>query len=163
FQMLCRRIDDAVESGAGEVAGLGLLDADIAFGETKILRRWPPPLAGYEIHHGRVSRYAEESWFGADGGRDCEPHGLVRRDVFGTHWHGLLDNDDFRRAWLTRVAAAAGRGGFVVADTNVAARRDAQLDVIADLLASPLDVDAVLGLLDGPPPRRPHIASRLRP
>ncbi|MGZ4527790.1 MAG: cobyric acid synthase [Mycobacterium sp.] len=163
FQMLCRRIDDAVESGAGEVAGLGLLYADIAFGETKILRRWPPPLAGYEIHHGRVSRYAEESWFGADGGRDCEPHGLVRRDVFGTHWHGLLDNDDFRRAWLTRVAAAAGRSGFVVADTNVAARRDAQLDVIADLLASHLDVDAVLGLLDGPPPRRPHIASRLRP
>ncbi|MGZ4516096.1 MAG: cobyric acid synthase, partial [Mycobacterium sp.] len=72
-------------------------------------------------------------------------------------------NDDFRRAWLTRVAAAAGRSGFVVADTNVATRRDAQLDVIADLLASHLDVDAVLGLLDGPPPRRPHIASRLRP
>ena len=66
FQMLCRRIDDAVESGAGEVAGLGLLDADIAFGETKILRRWPPPLGGYEIHHGRVSRCAEESWFGAE-------------------------------------------------------------------------------------------------
>jgi adenosylcobyric acid synthase len=30
-------------------------------------------------------------------------------------------------------------------------------------LAAHLDVDAVLGLLDGPPPRRPHIASRLRP
>ena len=88
---------------------------------------------------------------------------IVRGAVFGTHWHGLLDNDDFRRAWLTRAAVAAGRGGFVVADTNVAARRDAQLDVIADLLASHLDVDAVLGLLDGPPPRRPQVASRLRP
>ena len=53
--------------------------------------------------------------------------------------------------WLTGVADAAGRSGFVVAaDTNVAARRDAQLDVIADLLAAHLDVDAVLGLLDGP-------------
>lgn len=163
FQMLCRRIDDTVESGAGEVAGLGLLDADITFGETKILRRWPAPLAGYEIRHGRVSRCAEESWFGAEGGPDGEPHGLVRGAVFGTHWHGLLDNDAFRRAWLTRVAVAAGRGGFVVADTNVAARRDTQLDLIADLLASHLDVDAVLGLLDGPPPHRPHIASRLRP
>ncbi|OBH04000.1 cobyric acid synthase [Mycobacterium sp. E1747] len=163
FQMLCRRIDDTVESGAGEVTGLGLLNADIAFGEAKVLRRWPRPLAGYEIRHGRVSRSAEESWFGAEGGRDCEPHGLVRGAVFGTHWHGLLDNDDFRRAWLTRVAAAAGRGGFVVAHTDVSARRGAQLDTVADLLAGHLDIDAVLGLLDGPPPRRPRIATRLRP
>jgi adenosylcobyric acid synthase len=158
-QMLCRRIEDTVESGAGVVAGLGLLDADIAFGEAKILRRWHEPLTGYEIHHGRLSRCAEEGWFGVD----SEPQGIVRDAVFGTHWHGLLDNDDFRRAWLVRVADAAGRGGFVVGDTNVAARRDAQLDLIADLLAAHLDVDAVLGLLDGPPPRRPRIASQLRP
>ncbi|OBK51105.1 cobyric acid synthase [Mycobacterium sp. 1081908.1] len=157
FQMLCRRIEDTVESGAGEVAGLGLLDADIAFGEAKVLRRWQRPLSGYEIHHGRVSRCGEEAWFA----QDSEPQGVVRGAVFGTHWHGLLDNDDFRRGWLARVADAAGRGGFVVADTDVAARRDAQLDAIADLLAAHLDVDAVLGLLDGPPPR-PLIASALR-
>ena len=63
FQMLCRRIDDPVESGGGEVAGLGLLDADIDFREAKTLRRWRQPLAGYEIHHGRLSRCAEERWF----------------------------------------------------------------------------------------------------
>jgi adenosylcobyric acid synthase len=160
FQMLCRCIDDPVESGAGEVTGLGLLDADIAFHPTKTLRRWQRPLAGYEIHHGRVSRRDEESWFAVD----AEPQGLLRGAVFGTHWHGLLDNDGFRRAWLTRVADAAGRSGFVVApDTDVAARRDAQLDAIADLLASHLDVGAVLGLLDGPPPRRPIISFGLRP
>ena len=158
LQMLCRRIEDRVESRAGVVAGLGLLDADIAFGEAKVLRRWQRPLTGYEIHHGRLSRCAEERWFGGD----SEPHGIVRGAVFGTHWHGLLDNDDFRRSWLTRVAGAAGRRGFVVGNTNVASRRDSQHDLIADLLAANLDVDAVLGLLDGPPPRRPHVASRLR-
>ena len=158
LQMLCRRIEDRVESRAGVVAGLGLLDADIAFGEAKVLCRWQRPLTGYEIHHGRLSRCAEERWFGGD----SEPHGIVRGAVFGTHWHGLLDNDDFRRSWLTRVAGAAGRRGFVVGNTNVASRRDSQLDLIADLLAANLDVDAVLGLLDGPPPRRPHVASRLR-
>jgi adenosylcobyric acid synthase len=158
FQMLCRRIEDSVESRIGEVAGLGLLDADIAFDEVKVLRRWQQPITGYEIHHGRVSRCAEAGWFEVD----SQPQGIVRGAVFGTHWHGLLDNDDFRRAWLTLVAAAAGRGGFVVADTNVAARRDAQLDLIAELLAAHLDIDAVLGLLDGPPPRRPHLASELR-
>lgn len=159
FQMLSRRIEDRVESGAGETAGLGLLDADISFEKAKVLRRWQRPLSGYEIHHGRLFRCDEEGWFEVDG----QPQGIVRGAVFGTHWHGLLDNDDFRRAWLTRVADAAGRSGFVVADTNVAARRDAQLDAIADLLAAHLDLDAVLGLLDGPPPQRPHVAIRLRP
>ena len=160
FQMLCRRIDDPVESGAGEVTGLGLLDADITFADAKTLRRRRSPVAGYEIHHGRLSRCAEEAWFQAD----AEPHGIRRGAVFGTHWHGLLDNDGFRRAWLTRVADAAGRSGFVVApDTDVAARRDAQLDAIADLLAVHLDVAAVLSLLDGPPPPRPCVAIGLRP
>ena len=163
FQMLCRRIDDPVESGGGEVAGLDLLEADIDFREAKTLRRWRQPLAGYEIHHGRLSRCSEERWFDVGDDPESEPHGVVRGAVFGTHWHGLLDNDDFRRAWLTRVAAAAGRSGFVLADTNVAARRDAQLDLIADLLAAHLDLDAVLGLLDGPPPRRPRLATRVRP
>ena len=35
FQMLCERIDDTVESRTGAVAGLGLLDADIAFAPTR--------------------------------------------------------------------------------------------------------------------------------
>ncbi len=150
--MLCRRIDDRVESGAGEVAGLGLLDADIAFHPAKTLRRWQRPLAGYEIHHGRVSRCAEHSWFDSD----AEPQGLVRGAVFGTHWHGLLDNDDFRRAWLVR-----GRGRPALRARRHRRRRAARRPTrSADLLAAHLDVDAVLGLLDGPPPR-PRLATRL--
>ncbi len=159
FQMLCRRIEDTVESGARVVAGLGLLDADIVFSADKVLRRWQLPLSGYEIHYGRLARCAEEGWFDVD----SEPQGIVRGAVFGTHWHGLFDNDDFRRAWLTLVGDAAGRSRFVVADdVNVAARRDAQLDLIAELLASHLDVDTVTGLLEGPPPRRLHVVSELR-
>ncbi|MEI7517139.1 MAG: cobyric acid synthase [Mycobacteriaceae bacterium] len=156
FQMLCRRIDDTVESRCGTVEGLGLLDADIVFADDKELRHWETPLAGYEIHHGQVVRCAEATWFEADGGA----HGYVRDRVFGTHWHGLLDNDDFRRNWLT--AVAADRPGFRVApDVSVPARRDAQLDVMADLLTAHLDLDAVLGLLEGPTPTRPTITSAL--
>src|SRR6201993_1251970 len=98
LQMLCRDIEDTVESGAGVVAGLGLLDADIVFGEAKVLRRWQQPLTGYEIRHGRLSRCAEDGWFGSQAGQDSEPQGIAHGAVFGTHWHGLLDNDDFRRA-----------------------------------------------------------------
>jgi adenosylcobyric acid synthase len=147
FQMLCQRIDDPVESKSGVAEGLGLLDADIAFAPDKTLRHHHAGLHGYEIHHGQLERHAEDDWLGV---------GIRRGHVYGTHWHGLLDNDDLRRRWLTDAAAAVGRSGFMVADdVDVAARRDAQLDLMADLLTAHLDVDAVIALLDGGPPRRP--------
>lgn len=147
FQMLCRRIDDAVESrSTGPIEGLGLLDADIEFAADKTLRHWDEPLWGYEIHHGQVVRAATDVWLGV---------GLRHGAVYGTHWHGLLDNDGLRRTWLTEVAEGAGRRGFVVADdVDVRGRRDAQLDLMADLLTAHVDVDAVLDLTrNGPPPR----------
>ncbi|OBB74113.1 cobyric acid synthase [Mycobacterium sp. 852014-52144_SCH5372336] len=154
FQMLCARIDDDMESGAGVVPGLNLLDADIVFASEKTLLRHEEPLSGYEIHHGQIGRSAEEQWLGV---------GLRRGAVYGTHWHGVFDNDDVRRAWLVEVAQAAGRDGFVVADdVDVSGRRDAQLDLMADLLTSHLDVDAVLTLLSDGAPARPDIVTGLR-
>ncbi|HET6732375.1 cobyric acid synthase [Mycobacterium sp.] len=154
FQMLCRRIDDAVESKAGGVDGLGLLDADIAFAPDKTLRHHDTQLIGYEIHHGQVVRCSEDDWLGI---------GIRRGAIYGTHWHGLLDNDAVRRQWLSDAASAAGRDGFVVADdVDVAARRDAQLDVMADLLTAHLDIDAMMMLLEQGPPKRPTVASALR-
>ena len=151
FQMLCTTIVDTVESGAGRVPGLGLLDADIEFDADKTLKHWDTPLYGYEIHHGRVVRSAERDWLGV---------GIRAGQVYGTHWHGLMDNDAVRRAWLTEVAAACGKHGFVVADdVNVGARRDAQLDVMADLIAAHTDIDAVLKLAESGAPVRPIIAS----
>jgi len=150
FQMLCKRIDDPVESKAGVVEGLGLLDADIAFAPDKTLRHYNSPLYGYEIHHGQLERHTEDDWFGV---------GIRRDHVYGTHWHGLLDNDDLRRQWLTEV----GPPEFVVADdVDVAARRDAQLDLMADLLTAHLDIAAILALLESGPPQRPSIVTRLQ-
>ena len=153
FQMLCRTVDDPVESRLGRVEGLGLLDADIVFATDKTLKHWETPLRGYEIHHGQVARTSEDPWLDV---------GIRRGAVYGTHWHGLFDNDDVRRQWLTDAAAAAGRHGFVVADdVDVTGRRDAQLDAMADLLVEHLDVDAVTDLLTGGAPSRPVITSHL--
>jgi adenosylcobyric acid synthase len=154
YQMLSRRITDAVESGAGSVDGLSLLDVDIEFADTKTLSVHQDPLIGYEIHHGQVVRSTEADWLGV---------GHRRGAVFGTHWHGLLDNNDVRRRWLADAAAAAGRTGFVVApDTDVPGRRDAQLDAMADLLAAHCDVEEILRLLDAGPPPRPAVTTALR-
>ncbi|CDQ43061.1 MAG: cobyric acid synthase [Mycolicibacterium neoaurum] len=153
FQMLCRSIDDPVESKAGTVDGLGLLAADIVFAQQKTLRHWESPLTGYEIHHGQVVGGAEADWLGV---------GIRRGQVYGTHWHGLLDNDELRRAWLAEVAEAAGRTGFVVAtDVSVPARRDAQLDAMADALQAHVDIEAMLALLAGAP-QRPVITHHAR-
>ena len=156
YQMLGTTITDTVESGDGPVAGLGLLDLDVEFAPTKVLARVAgsaggEPVTGYEIHHGRVARTADPPLLTA---ADGAGEGSRRGHVHGTHWHGLLANDGFRRRWLTEVAAAAGRSGFVVApDVDVAARRTAQLDLLADLVDAHLDLAALGSLIaDGPIP-----------
>ncbi|ATE58446.1 cobyric acid synthase [Actinosynnema pretiosum] len=153
YQMLARSIDDPVESGAGAVPGLGLLDVDVVFEPEKALHRptgvaLGEPVTGYEIHHGRVARRADDLP-GLVELPDGEVEGAVRGRVMGTHWHGLLENNAFRRAFLRHVAGLAGRDGFAVApDTDFAARREAQLDLLGDLVVDHLDTGAVRALLE---------------
>ncbi|WP_244198082.1 cobyric acid synthase [Nocardia neocaledoniensis] len=130
-------------------AGLGLLDLEIEFADPKIARQvtghsGPMPVGGYEIHHGRVQHSGDTPWLTIDG----QPEGSVREAIWGTHVHGLLESDTFRRAWLTEVAARAGRTGFRPApDTSVAAVRTAQLDLLADLIEQHVDLDALDALI----------------
>lgn len=165
YQMLARTITDRVESGAGIVPGLGLLDLDIEFGEPKVLRRnaghaGPIPVHGYEIHHGRVTRTGDAPWLELDG----VPEGSVRDAVWGTHLHGALESDAFRRAWLREVAERAGRTGFRAAeDVSVAEIRTAQLDLLADLLDKHLDAEALERLITtGAPGNLPVITVNTR-
>jgi len=146
YQMLGRCIVDDVESAAGRVDGLGLLDLEIRFESEKVLAQVAGfaddiPVRGYEIHHGRVVRSGDGPLLQTVDGGD---EGSVAGSVFGTHWHGLLESDEFRRRFLTRVAELSGRSGFVVAPaTSVASVRTAQLDLLADLVEQNLDVAAI--------------------
>lgn len=161
FQMLGRRLVDTVESGAGEVPGLGLLDVEVCFDPDKHLGRpagtaLGEPVTGYEIHHGRITHRGDPPLVTlADGtgeGADTGP-------VMGTHWHGLFENDGFRRALLSRAAWLAGRHGFCPAPaTSFAAVRAAQLDLLGDLVETHLDTGALTELLEhGPPPGLPFV------
>ncbi len=153
FQMLARRITDHVESAGGTVDGLGLLDVEIEFAARKHLARpvgtvLDEPVTGYEIHHGTVVRRSDdlEPLVHLPGG---EGEGALSGPVAGTHWHGLFENDAFRRRFLRWAAQRAGRDGFVAAaSTDFAAIRAGQLDLLGDLVAKHLDTDAVSGLLD---------------
>jgi len=162
FQMLGKSLVDNVESGKGTVAGLGLLDLDIEFAPEKTLARpagtaWGYPVAGYEIHHGQVVRQATPGLVELS---DGSPEGAMVDRVIGTHWHGLLDNDGFRRAFLAWAAERAGRKLFTVApDTSVVAARAAQLDLIGDLVADHLNTEALETLItNGAGDRLPTLA-----
>ncbi|WP_149359957.1 cobyric acid synthase [Lolliginicoccus suaedae] len=139
YQMLGRTILDPVESGSpAPVAGLGLLDVVTEFASDKVLERPEGrgsavgagiSVRGYEIHHGRVTHNGEAPLLHTASGGE----GSAREALWGTHWHGLLDNDEFRRAFLVEVARLRGARGFrVSSSTSVAGAREAQLDAIAD-------------------------------
>ncbi|WP_045745185.1 cobyric acid synthase [Actinoplanes rectilineatus] len=161
FQMLAERIHDDVESGDGTVPGLGLLPVEITFAARKTLARAAgsglgEAVSGYEIHHGYASAGVPEPFLTYADGR---PEGAVSGAVYGTHWHGAFESDDFRRRFLTRAAEQAGRPGFTVApDTRYATIRERALDVLGDLVAEHLDTGALRRLIEkGAPAGLPFV------
>ena len=151
YQMLGTSISDTVESEAGQVAGLGLLPVRTKFGQAKVLGRPSRTLAdgvrvhGYEIHYGRLQRDGGEPFFADEG---CRVEAVA-----GTVWHGLLENDSFRREYLAYVAKVAGRRFSPGAPVSFADIREARLDRLADLVADHLDGDQIRRLIaDGAPP-----------
>jgi adenosylcobyric acid synthase len=139
YQMLGQVIEDLVESQSGEVEGLGMLPVRTIFSAEKVLARRVAHLAdgteieGYQIHHGRVSRLGGETLF--------EDEGCRSGVVAGTTWHGLFDNNDYRRQLLSWVADATGRR-FEPSTMDWRAERDRQLDRLAD--AADLHLSALL-------------------
>ncbi len=149
FQMLCSTIADTVESRAGVVAGLGLLDVDISFAVDKTLGNpvgsaFGADGGGYEIHHGQVVRSSVPGLVTTSAGA---AEGALVGNVAGTHWHGLFENDAVRRGLLAWAASVAGRSGFVPGAVSFAAVREEQLDVMGDLVAAHLDTSALSALL----------------
>ena len=54
--------------------------------------------------------------------------------VAGTSWHGLFENDDFRRSYLTEVGRRAGRAFVASPNSCFAEVREARFDKLADLV-----------------------------
>lgn len=155
YQMLGTLIDDpqGVEgTRSTAAAGLGLLDVTTHFRSDKVLRirsgnALSEPVAGYEIHHGQVTR-------GTVGDEFLE--GSRQGNVFGTMWHGSLESDGFRRAFLREIGAEPGTL------VSFPALRSQRLDELAALCEAHLDVDALLDLaLSGPSASLPVLISRL--
>ena len=140
YQMLTDRILDDLESGDGDIPGLGLLPGEVRFGELKVLGRpsgtWRgEPVEGYTIHHGRVH---------ASGGKEfCE--GQQIGATFGTMWHGAFESDGFRRAFLEEIARLTGSDWRPSEGApGYAEQREAMIERLADACEDNLDVPALL-------------------
>jgi adenosylcobyric acid synthase len=150
YQMLAESIDDCdgVESSSARtVEGLGLLPIRVRFDVDKHLGRptgqWRGnDVTAYEIHHGVALRTFD--------GVDAEPFldGWRSGPVWGTTWHGALENDGFRRAFLTEVAAQAGvRWRTDPSAPGFGALRESMLDRLADAIDRHLDTAALKALI----------------
>jgi len=164
YQMLAGEIDDPVESGLGRLDGLGLLPVRVRFEAAKRLgrpagRALGAPVAGYQICHG-IAEVTDPAGSGSEPFLD----GCRRGAAWGTSWHGIMENDEFRRAFLAEVAALAGRDFTPAPGTEFAAVRQARLDVLGDLVADHLDTGALSVLISGgPPPGLPSVLTSLGP
>src|SRR6266487_2773131 len=119
---------DALASEPGVLVRFADRPAELADADLVVL---PGSLAtGYEIYHGMATVHDDRAGQFVGGCRvGC---------VWGTSWHGLLENDKFRRIFLAEVAAQAGRDFAPVDDTVFAAVREARLDAFGDLVGEHL-------------------------
>jgi adenosylcobyric acid synthase len=112
----------------------GLMDAyEIHMGVTEARGPGQP---AFEIvsRHGRAVQVAD-GWASPDG------------RVWGTYLHGLFDNDEFRRFFLKEMGLLDPDGEATGPAWSFQAFQEAQLDRLADLLRSHLDVGRLRALM----------------
>jgi adenosylcobyric acid synthase len=135
----------------GQLGATGALSTFQSDGELEGSPRQAPFLSvqGYEIHHGRPYPGPEAvPWLLLGDARGKRKEGIVddQGGVLGTSLHGLLEGDEFRAALLGAVAERRGRR-WVRSGVSFAEARQGQINRLADLCVTHLDLDAVWQLV----------------
>lgn len=161
YQMMGQEITDphGMEF-KGSVAGLGLLPITtemqpskttrLAGAVTVAPRLFDQPLStlritGYEIHIGTSSLAAAGCAFAALDSDDMSacpaPEGCISADsrTFGTYFHGLFDNDEFRHGFISAARLFHGLDSATSVE-NWAAKRESSLNRLADEVRAAMDI-----------------------
>lgn len=133
YQMMFERLSDphGVESEAGSVdSGFGYIDDEIVFDKEKRLAKGVyehggEELSGYEIHCGQSAKY---------------PLFFEGEKLFGTHLHGIWENDAWRTAFLRRLDPAYE--GY-----EYAKHRQNELERLAKSVKEAIDVPKIIKAL----------------
>ncbi|WLI77608.1 cobyric acid synthase [Kosakonia sp. H02] len=165
YQMLGETIIDEVESGLGQMPGLGLLDTVTRFATDKTttlveanmqesLPGWMQGcggigLRGYEIHMGETtlrSGCRPALWLQKAGQRVAD--GAVSEDglVFGTYLHGLFDSDAFTRAVINGLRQRKGLPALDIT-LDYADYKAQQFDILADAMRKHVDIHRIYQIM----------------
>ena len=151
YQMLGRHLHDplGIEGEPGSAAGLGLLDCTTTLASEKQLKNvvgtlnlpGRPAVRGYEIHMGvttgpALARPAATLAGAADGALSEDGQ------ILATYCHGLFDEPAALAALLRWAGAPADAAPF-----DAAARREADLDRLADAVEQAFRWEKLAGLL----------------
>ncbi len=159
FQMLGREISDPdrVESGQSRVNGLGLLDVTTVFERQKTTRQVKAQVlcnvglleglkgeevTGYEIHMGQTSSNGTKPLFLIRNGQEDHNDGAMDDGglVFGSYLHGLFDNANFRRNFISRLRQ---RKGLSVNQGRPLPSHQEQYDKLAEIVRNSLNMPLV--------------------
>ncbi|CAN7698348.1 cobyric acid synthase [Paenibacillus sp. LjRoot153] len=171
YQMLGVTLSDpdGYESEHAELGGLGLLPTETVFTPDKRTVRVQGVstlfaanfvIDGYEIHMGRT-QYVHEivppfhiaPQTSTDSAAQLETplhhDGAVSLDgrVWGTYIHGILHNDDFRRAWLNQIRLHKGLTP-IAQGLRYKERREAAFDRLAEHVRAHLDMKRVYEMME---------------
>ena len=178
YQMLGQKIFDpfGVESNQKEVVGLGLLDTETVFENSKVTTQVEAvlnrsstvnaqcltynndeTLKGYEIHMGRtigdvglftLKRTSANSELWAPNAERIK-EGSAKGTVWGTYLHGIFDNDRFRRDFINGLREK--RGFRTISETvDYAQIRDRALEKWSAILQRNIDMSAVEHIVNSP-------------
>ncbi len=157
YQMMGQEILDEFESMRGSVQGLQMLNVVTRFQPEKVTLQRHGQSAfftgvetmGYQIHQGIVTRLEGLPLFHLDPPVRDFPGVIVEEGtagadgtIFGSTLHGLFESDEFREAFLSRVAAM--RGKHFACSVKFHDLRDQQIDNLARLISANLEVEALL-------------------
>lgn len=173
YQMMGRKISDPgkVESTHPEMEGLGLLDIETVFDETKTtcqveataakgslfhdpVQAGQPNLKGYEIHMGNstgdIGLFRLRRLSGApDGSVSLGPEildGSVRGHCWGTYMHGIFENDAFRRGVVNGLRKRKDLAPLPVSVSYLSLREEA-LDRLSSMVRGNIDMEFVRRLV----------------
>ncbi|GAA2045671.1 cobyric acid synthase [Catenulispora yoronensis] len=151
YQMLGTEITDTIESHQGTTPGLALLPTRTTFHPTKTLTLPTGHALGtevhaYEIHNGQVTPHGGDPVFTTPNGTPLE--GCRQGTTWGTIWHGALESDTFRRAYLTYIAEACDIPFTPDPTTSFATERENQLNRLGDAIEEHLDTKHLLELIE---------------
>lgn len=169
YQMLGQHIYDEVESGLGEMPGIGLLDVVTRFAHEKTTTRVAgnvqpdlpgifaasagTSLTGYEIHMGETQRGENTSPFATFTECNTQPYhnldGAISDDgrVLGTYLHGLFDSGEFTRSLLDSLRLRKGLSAWEGEVFDYQKYKNQQFDILADAMREHIDMAKIYQIM----------------